>query len=408
MNLTQKAVSGLQMPPGKTDHIAWDREVKGFGYRLRTGAGGHVLRSWVVQYRRAGGSRRITLGNAAVLSAEQARIAAKKLLGAVAIGEDPAGDRADRRAKDQHSFRSVVEEYLAAKKPDLRPRTFFEVTRYLTGDYFKALHGMPVDTITRKDIAGRLVAITRQSSSIVAARARAVLSSFFVWVMSMGYFEDAKANPVIGTIEPRGSEGRTRVLTDDEIAAIWNACGDDDFGKIVRLMILTGCRRKEVGGMAWSEFDPDAGTWTLPAARAKNKRAHTLPLPAAAWGIVATVPKMAGRDQLFGSRAAAGYTNWGIGKAALDRAIGDTVAPWVLHDLRRGTATKMADIGIPPHIVEQILNHVSGHKSGVAGIYNRSSYATEVKTAMMTWADRMRAVVAGDERKILPFAPPAA
>jgi integrase len=408
VNLTAKTVAGLELPAGKTDHIAWDREVKGFGFRLRTGAGGHVLRSWVVQYRRAGGSRRITLGNAAVLTAEQARIAARKLLGAVAIGEDPAGDRADRRAKDAHSFRSVVEEYLAAKKADLRPRTFVETTRYLTGDYFKALHGMPVDTITRKDIAGRLVAITRQNSSIVAARARAVLSAFFVWTMSMGYLEDAKANPVIGTIEPKGSEGRTRVLTDDELAAIWNACGDDDYGKIVRLMILTGCRRKEIGGMRWGELDEDAGTWTIPKERAKNKRAHKLPLPAAAWEIIGCVPKMAGRDCLFGTRADAGFTIWGIGKAALDRALGDTVAPFVLHDVRRAVATGMADIGIQPHIIEQVLNHVSGHKSGVAGIYNRSSYEREVKTALAMWSDHVRARVAGEERVIVPFGPTSA
>ena len=171
-------------------------------------------------------------------------------------------------------------------------------------------------------------------------------------------------------------------------------------------MILTACRRQEIGGMCWSEFNPD-GTWTLPAERAKNKRAHTLPLPPPAWEIIAGVPKMAGRDQLFGTRAA-GYTNWGPGKAALDRALGDTVAPWTLHDIRRTVATRMADLKVQPHIIETVLNHQSGHKGGIAGIYNRSSYSTEVKNALAMWSDHVRAMVAGEERVVVPFGPTSA
>src|SRR5262249_45497969 len=151
-------------------------------------------------------------------------------------------------------------------------------------------------------------------------------------------------------------------------------CGEDDFGRIVRLLILTAQRRSEIGGMAWSEFDMDAGTWTLPAARAKNHRAHTLTLPSMALNIIASVPRMVSRDQLFGERAANGFTRWSEAKDELDSCLGEAVQPWTLHDLRRSAATKMADIGVQPHIVEQILNHASGHKRGVAGVYNRSPY----------------------------------
>ena len=217
MQLTAKAVAALQMPASKTDHIEWDDALPGFGYRLRAGSGGKTLRSWVAQYRRAGGTRRITLGNAAVLSAEQARKEAKKALGRVAIGEDPQADRIDRRSKDQHSFRSVAEEYLKAKQPNVRPRTFVESVRYLTGGYLKALHGMPVDTITRKDIASRLTVIMRESGNVTAARVRAVLNAFYAWSMQMGMTE---TNPVIGTIQPKNSEGRSRVLTDAELATV--------------------------------------------------------------------------------------------------------------------------------------------------------------------------------------------
>src|SRR5262249_5612888 len=159
--------------------------------------------------------------------------------------------------------------------------------RYLTGPYFKALHGMPVDQVTRKDVASKLIAITREHGSIVASRARAALSTFFVWSMQMGLVEH---NPIIGTIKPNDGKPGDLVLTDSQLVAIWNAGGDDDFGKIVKLLILLGARRAEIGGCAWSEFDnPDNPTaWTLPAERSKNGKAHALPLMPMAAAIIST------------------------------------------------------------------------------------------------------------------------
>jgi integrase len=401
MNLTAKSVSALTaLPAGKPDHIEWDDELKGFGFRLRhKGDGGQVHRSWVVQYRRAGGTRRVKLGDVAVLSAADARTKAEKILAAVTLGQDPQADRADRRAKDQHSFRSVVDEYLAAKQATLRPRSYYEFRRYLAGPlYFKQLQGLPIDTITRKDIAARLVVITRQSGSNTAAHARTVISAFFSWCMQMGYVE---TNPVIGTIQPKSSPSRLRVLADAELAAIWNACGDDEHGRIVRLMCLSGHRRQEIGGMAWSELDAESGVFVLPAERSKNELEHPLWLPPLAWDIIQAVPRMANRDQLFGARTDKGFTAWAAGKADLDRKLGTAVAPFVLHDIRRSVATGMANIGVQPHVIEQILNHVSGHKSGIAGVYNRSSYQREVKAAMALWADHVRTLAEGGERKIL-------
>ena len=118
--------------------------------------------------------------------------------------------------------------------------------------------------------------------------------------------------------------------------------------------------------------------------------------------IIKDVPRMAGRDQLFGQRAN-GFTGWSRGKAALDAR--SRVKNWTTHDIRRSVATRMADLGIGPHIIEQILNHQSGHKSGVAGIYNRSSYEREVRAALALWEDHIRTLVAGGKRKIIPYAP---
>ncbi len=233
MKLDAKTVSVLVMPPGKTDHITWDSDLPGFGYRLRLGAGGKMLRSWIVQYRRASATRRLLLGSAGVLGAEPARTAAKKALAKVALGEDPQADRADRRGKDRLTLRALVDDYLAAKQPHLRPRSFVEAKRYLTSGYFKPLHGMPLDTITRRDIAARVVAIVRESGSPTAARARGALSSFFVWAMQMGLVEN---NPTIGSTKPAEGKPRERVLSDEELARIWRACGDDAFGKIIKLL----------------------------------------------------------------------------------------------------------------------------------------------------------------------------
>jgi integrase len=147
--------------------------------------------------------------------------------------------------------------------------------------------------------------------------------------------------------------------------------------------------------MTWSELDHERGTWTILGERTKNHRAHTLALPAAAWSILDTVPRRG--EHLFGRR---GFTNWGVTKVALDERCG--IAPWTLHDLRRTTATRMADLGILPHVIEVVLNHV-GSRKGVVGIYNRSSYEREARAALALWADHVRSIVEGGERKIIPM-----
>ena len=219
----------------------------------------------------------------------------------------------------------------------------------------------------------------------MAGRARATLSAFYVWAMQAGIVE---ANPVIGTAKPKESPSRDRVLSDAELAAIWKACGDDDHGRCIKLLVLTGCRRQEIGGIAFPEFNFEQGTWTLPAGRSKNGRAHTLPLLPAMLAIIKAVPRMASRDQLFGQRAN-GFTAWSRGKAVLDARSG--VKNWTTHDLRRTVATRMADLGVQPHVIEQILNHQSGHKAGPAGFTIESNYEREVRSALALWHDHSAA-----------------
>jgi integrase len=398
MRFDAKTVAGLTLPVGKDDHFFWDSDLAGFGLRLRTSG----RKVWLAQYRPPNSrrTRRVTLGNAETLTPAQAREAARKVLAAVALGQDPQGERQAQRQREARTFRSAVEAYLAAKRDGLRPASYRIAKLYLLdGDYFRPLHKTGVNDITHPDIAARLSAITRKRSTHTAAAARRAISAAFRWFMEEGWL---RQNPVIGTRKPADPKPREHGLTDSELTKVWNACGDDDFGRILKLCILLGSRRAEIGGMRWSELDLDAGAWVLPKERAKNHREHRITLPPAALAIIKSVPRT-NRDHLFGDRAGSGFTSWAYGKADLDRRLVGKVKAFNIHDLRRSTATKMADIGIEPHHIEAVLNHYSGHRAGPAGIYNRSHYDRQIRDALLRWSEHLAALIEGRASKVVPL-----
>jgi integrase len=388
---------------GKTDdRIYWDTEITGFGLRLRRGG----TKTWILQYKFDGADRRLKLGASPDIKAKVARDMAQAKLAEVWQGKDPQAAKREAKAKRlaQIRLRAVIDSFLAAKKPKLRPLSYYEIERHLTKDW-KPLHDWPIEEIQIPQVASILNRL-EQTGPVAAARSRSNLSALFRWAMGQGYI---KYNPVIGTINPDNGVPRERVLSDHELAAVWNNCQeDDDYSRIVRLLILTGCRKSEVGGLRWSELNLADHIWTIPGARTKNKRDMILPLPRAFWGIVESVERRPGRDFLFGY-SDHGYSNWHDPKVALDKRC--AVTGWTHHDLRRTVATRMADspppdgtgLGIKPHVVEAVLNHVSGHKSGVAGIYNRATYRAEVRTALAMWADHIASITSGADRKILQF-----
>jgi integrase len=207
------------------------------------------------------------------------------------------------------------------------------------------------------------------------------------WAIRQGI--DLPGNPVTGTNRPALPLSRDRVLTDAELGAILAACGQNAYGRIVRLLALTAQRRNEVGGMRWAEIDLDGAVWRLPKARTKNGREHTVPLSGAAVAILQEQhASLAADGFVFGVRP---FTDWSKGKTALDGCL--DVQPWRLHDLRRTAATVMADrLGVLPHIVEAILNHVGEHRRGVAGIYNRARYEADMRAALDRWAAHLTAL----------------
>jgi integrase len=400
LRLDAKTIAALALPKGRADEICWDAELEGFGLRLRRRAGGGTLRNWVTQYRANGHTRRITIGSADKISPAQARDAARKLLARVELGHDPQAEKEAKRQRAARTFKAVVEDYLAVKQSELRPASLRVTKLYLTGPYFRPLHRLAVDAITRADVASCVRTIMRKHSTSTAAAARRALSGFFAWAIADGLLGSG-ANPVDGSHRPADPKPRDRVLSNAELVAIWNAVDvDDDYGLIIRLLILLGARASEIGGMRRrGELDLDASTWTLPAERSKNHRAHTITLPPAALAIIEELPQT-DRDHLFGSRAEGGFTSWPWCKQELDRKLGDAVKPWRVHDIRRTVATRMADIGIEPHVIEAALNHYSGHRRGVAGVYNRSSYERAVKAALARWAEHVLAIVEGRESNV--------
>lgn len=404
MEFTTKTINELELPAGKTDAIFFDEAMPGFGIRLRAGG----KRVWLVQYRSAQGQRRHTIGDARRLNLKAARAAAEKRFAEVALGGDPQAEKAAARAKAAILLGPLMIRYLAEKKPVVRANTYIADHRYLM-NYFKPFHKLAVEVVGRRQVAARLTEILSAHGTTAAARARQSLAAFFAWLVREGI---AETNPVIGTNNPGDRlRPRDRVLTAEELKAIWLSSGDDDFGKIIRLLMLTGARRDEIGGLRWSELDIDDRMFLeIPGTRTKNHHALRLPLTPAAVDILHTVPRRAGRDLLFGGGEGP-FSPWAWGMLLLRTRLAEAygaIKPWRIHDIRRTVATMMAEIGIQPHIVETVLNHRSGHKAGIGGTYNRATYELEVKRALALWADHLTSVVTGADRKVIPLKPAVA
>jgi integrase len=392
--LDQKTVAALTLNGDERDHIFRDDDLHGFGIRVRFDQKGRLCKTWCVQYRHDGKQRRQTIGKFPRMNAATARTKAGAWLNKVHEGTDPAGERQAERVANKLTFSKAVEQYLAVKKREgeVRDSSYSNIELYLTGKHFASFHAMPVSKVTHSHVSTALNAIPTAPSRSQAQRK---LSTFFTWAVMEGH---APENPVARTKAVKAGPSRERVLSEDEIRIVWNCCKDDDIGRIVKLLLLTGCRGDEIGQLKWSEIDLDRGTLSLSGERTKNGRPHMLALPPLALQIINQIPKRDGRDFLFGV-SAGGFTNWKGGRERL----GDGLKHWTFHDLRRTAATQMCELGIEPHVVEAILNHVSGHKGGIAGIYNRASYAKQMRVALALWADHIAHIVDGSARKIVPF-----
>jgi integrase len=410
MKLTAANVRTLTVPAGKTEAVFFDDDVKGFGVRVKPTGG----RSYIMAWKNAAGDhRRITIGSITDKDFGKAKDEAKTIKARVRLGEDPANEIKSTKIGSAQTFEATVAQFLETIRARYRPRSFKQIERHLT-KHASDLNKKPVAKITRHDIAAVVEAVTKDSGAVTANRVRSSLSTFYSWAIQRAH---AEFNPVIGT-ERNKEQSRARVLTPAELRLIWGALGDDDHGSIVKLLALTGQRENEIGSLCRSEiYDAEI---ILSEQRTKNKNPHVVPLAPLALAIIDAQDQRDDRDLIFG-RGEGGFSGWSRSKERLDDRItaangGKAIAPWVLHDLRRSFATYATGglpehefkklpaqdkelakgLGIGNHVVEAILNHVSGHKAGVAGTYNRSTYAKEKRVALDQWATHLELIVTSD------------
>ncbi len=395
MKFTVKTADDLKLKPGQKERIAFDDRITGFGLRLREGGS----RTWIYQYRIGKKQRRMVLGSATAVSFSLARENASKLEARVKLGGDPALDKETARREAGNNLGDLVNHYLETRKSEWRPRSEAEIRRHLT-KHARPLHPMPITAVSQRNVAGLLNEIAVESGVVTANRVRASLCAFFGWIIREGIrLPDGN---IVSYTNKRDEKSRDRVLGDPELSEIWKACLDDDYGAIIKLLMLTGQRFNEIAALRCDEVHDEQ--IVLPADRTKNGRTHIVPLSEPAKALTAN-GRRGERRHVFG-RDDTGFQGRSAAKKKLDARIaraGKPLSHWTPHDLRRTVATRMAELGVQPHIVEAVLNHVSGHKGGVAGIYNRATYDKEKREALNLWAEHVMATVEGRAATVLPL-----
>ncbi|WP_232628899.1 tyrosine-type recombinase/integrase [Methylobacterium sp. Leaf118] len=372
-------------------------------------------KSWAVRYRLDGKPKKLTLGPYPRIPLVEAREAARQALRSVAEGRDPANEKQAAKADEVAAamrFGAVAADYIERyAKP--RNRSWRETEAFLTrtrGDDEKRLprsrsgpdkwQERDIRTISRADVLDALDAVAERAP-VHANRLFAALRRFFAWTVERGILV---TSPMAGLKPPSPEVSRDRVLSDAELIATWKATEEIGFpfGPVVQLLILTGQRRSEVIEAEWREFDLDAATWTIPRERAKNDRAHVVPLAPQAVEIICGLPRIGSRSRLlFTTTGETAFS--GVSKATerLQRLAaahlpgGQESAPWRLHDLRRTFASGCARLGVPVHVVEKALNHVSGTHGGIVGVYQRHDYGDERRRAMELWAAHLNGLLKG-------------
>jgi integrase len=357
--------------------------------------------SWAFRYRRKSDHKTRKLTFDGRLTLKEARARAAVALEQVEAGGDPAADkqselRARRVAAVERAADTVdilvarfIEQHVKRKL-----RTSRAVECLFKNDVLPRWTGRAVHDIKKRDVVALLDGIA-EDRPIQANRVHALLRGFFNWCIERDVLT---VSPCAGTKPPSDERERDRVLSDAEIIKFWNATRDDPAGAMLRVMLILGQRRGEVSGMLWSaEVDEASRTWTLPPPRTKNGERHVVPLSAQAMAEIAGARRIVGNDFVF---AACDRTGYGRIKERIDARMAD-VPPWRLHDLRRTCATGLQRLGVRLEVTEAILNHTSGSRGGIVGIYQRFDYADEKRDALQRWADYVEALVTGKSADVI-------
>ena len=384
--------------------LMFDAALPGFGVRVMANG----RRVFLFQYNVPGGKRRMPIGTfGAELTTAQARKKAETLRGQVRDHKDPVAERRTAEAEAKAAtaaaaytvdtlIRDWATHHLAERSASYQARVPREMRVALD-----AWKNAPAGRMGREDAVRILDGIKADRGPIAANRLHAVARACWGWAVKRGALA---ANPWGAVPRPSREAARERVLTDTELAALWNAAAalGEPWPGIVRLLLLTGQRRGEVAGMRWDELDLEAGLWALPGNRTKNGRPHTVPLPALAVTQLRQVKRRAGAVLVFEGARRTVPSGFGKVKAALYMPLaqaakdaGRKPVPWVLHDIRRTVATGLQRLGVRLEVTEALLNHVSGSRSGIVGVYQRHGWDREKRVAADAWAAHLEQCVNG-------------
>jgi integrase len=397
MKVTEGLIDKIKVPEGRKDVIIFDQTLSGFFLRVSaTGRGAYGVDFYV-----NGKRRRMSLGPAEKGALTAARKRAVEVLARASLGEDPLAERQVLRERRTNDFKTLTEQFLADLQMRLAPRTYTEWQRHLR-KHCAPIHDRLVEAIERRDLIEQIDRIAKKSGAVTADRVKTTLSSFFGWCIERQYRDD---NPASGISKRASAGARSRVLDDEELSAVWEHAGAENYGRIIKMLILTGQRRTEIGSLRWSEIDAAKRVMVLPPDRVKNRRRHVVPLNSPAMSILSETPRVAKQEFVFGESGHSGYSGWSQSKARMDSRISiarvraglELLEAWTLHDLRRTVASGMARLGVALPVIERILNHVSESFGGVAGVYQRHTFEDEMREALELWGRHLVSVCGASE-----------
>jgi integrase len=394
MKLTALTVSRLPVPEsGQVDYF--DTVLPAFGVRISLAG----TRSYFVMVRIHEKLARLTIGKAKVsddapgLSLKEAREKAGEWAELAARGIDPRQQKAEAEKEEARRRADTVDEVAALfieRYAKLKNRSWKDIDRILRTYMVSAWTGRPITDIKRRDVVAMLDSIVDRGTPTMANRVLAHVRKMFNWCIERGIIE---SSPMVGIKAPGREVSRDRVLSDHELKAVWIASEtlEPPFSAFVRLLILTAQRRDEVANMTWDEIDLEKRMWTIPKERAKNGLAHEVPLSRMAFEILDNLPRFG--PFVLTSTGKTPISGFSKAKTNVDRL--SEVTSWTYHDLRRTATTGMAQLGVPPHIADKILNHKTGSIRGVAAVYNRYGYIEERNRALEMWGNHVENIATG-------------
>ena len=408
-NLTDRTIKALK-PTGKRYEVL-DTFVPGMAVRVtEKGERSFVL---IARYPGSPNPTRRSLGRYGALTLDAARDKARDWLALIKAGKDPQVEEARQRkaaaVAAKNTFAAVAEDFITAIRSQRKAAV---VEREIRKELIPPWGHRPITEIEHDDVVEVIEAIVNRPAKTYAHNVYDHIRSLFSWAIERGKKYGLKTSPC-DRVRPSKLIGkknkRTRVLTDNEIRALWHATDaiGYPFGPLVKALMLTGARLDEVAGARWREFDLPGKKWTVPEQRFKSESPHIVALSDDAVTLFDGLPRWAGGDHLFSTRVGRKpdersaekpkepegtkpVNGFSKAKERIDKQMGSDVPHWVFHDIRRTVRTRLSALRVPEPIAEMVIGH---GKKGLARVYDQHEYWDEMREAMNAWAARLRSIV---------------